>query len=185
MKRSGLSSRAFITILLIGVMLIAGCVSRFRQDLYLTGEGPQKRVKVEHTRFIRSADLTDPHDQMKYRTGKHNVGILTIATRLGKPDTTSPAWNFSFDESWRADVYLQLPEPLRDGRYTLQENSFAVLLEQYQLSGNERVFYALSGFLTIDSMSSRDAYCRITGEYANAKKEPMNLDGTFKLKIRD
>ncbi len=186
MKQSRISIPVWCAALLFPLLAVTGCVSRFRQDLYLTGEGPQKRVTVEGTKFIADATLNNPLDNMKYRAGSQNVGILTIATRFNKSDSvqTTP-WNFSFDESWRADVYLQLPKPLKDGQYLLQEHSFAVLLEQYELSGDERVFYALTGHLTIDSLTSRDAYCHINGEFANGKKEPMNLDGSFKLKIHE
>ncbi len=174
-----------IAVLLVQTMQIAGCASRFRQDLYLTGEGPRKRVKIEHTQLIRDADLSDPQEQTKYKAGDHNVAVLTVSTRHNRPDSSGTAWEFSFDESWRADVYIQMPEPIQPGRYNLQGLSYAVLIEQYQLTNDQRAFYALSGDFVVDSISMRDAFVTINGKYANAKQESMTLDGTFKLKFRE
>ena len=45
---------------LVSVVLLFGCTSRYRLDLYLTSEGNQKKVKVEKAELLAGSALNDP-----------------------------------------------------------------------------------------------------------------------------
>ena len=66
---------------LAGVVLLAGCTSRYRLDLFMVIDGRDKKVSVESTEYIIDARLNDPFDDNKIAAGEGGVVVLTTGTR--------------------------------------------------------------------------------------------------------
>ena len=133
------------------LLILSNCSSRLRQELFITSDDVKRKVKVIQTELFLSSQLNNPKTENKIIPGKGNTAILTLGCRWSKNDEKSKQL-LSFDEYWKARFYLQLPEQLEPQQLNLKDISFFIILGQYQIPKDEKLFLPRSGSLSIDSM---------------------------------
>ena len=168
--------------LVIAVIVIDACSSRYRFDLYMSTEGNRRKIKVEQTQFIMDANLGNPHADDKVVIGHGNVAVVTIGTR-GKRTSDIPTGVFGFDEYLRCQIYLQLPDMPKPDTIDLQDNSFIHLLGRFDWSADDKIFLPDSGFFIIDSVTTSNIFVTINGRYENPSGYTFAFDGRVKTGI--
>jgi hypothetical protein len=163
------------------LLLLLGCTSRYRLDLYLIRGENRKKVKVESTQFIREAVLGNPYSRDKVVNGKGNCVVLTTGTR-GERVGGEASDFISWDRYLRYDIYLQLPLDRPSGSIPLKNNAFLSLLGQFARPADETVYIATGGQLIVDSVTDKRLFATIDGQFANAVGEPVSFKGQFKVK---
>ena len=114
-----MKSKNYIIILLL--LSIVSCSSRYRLDLFMKTETGNKKVKVEKTDYISNVRLGDPFGDIKILPGESNVGILTVGSR-GFSYKRAAEDFLTFDEYLRNRIYFQFPLPLKRGTFDLKDN---------------------------------------------------------------
>jgi hypothetical protein len=173
-----------LLLLLVCSILLFGCASRYRLDLYLTSEGNQKKVKVEKTELLAGAALNDPYAGQKTIDGFATTAIITTGTRWQQPEDKR-VFMLGFDEYLRCHIYIQLPQTPAADTIDLQGNSFVHLLGRYDLPAESKIFLPSSGTFVVDSVTSKHLFGTIHGQYENRSGTPLDFDGQFKMKITD
>ena len=183
--RSPVFRQIIVLSIILMVLSILGCSSRYRLDLFLQTESFQKKVNVEQTQFIKDSRLADPLSDSKIILGNGNSAIITVSTRIktkNELDTDIPQI-FTFDNIWKSHLYLNIPQKYEIKKYELIGNSFINLLEHYELKSEEKVFLPRSGYYQIDSVTSSLMFLTIDGEFINQNNISVSLNGQFKIKI--
>ncbi len=168
---------------ILSLLILLSCSSRLRLELFVTTDEVKRKVKVNQTDLFLSSRLNNPKADKKIIPGKSNTAVLTLGGRWEKNDENSKQL-LSFDEYWKARLYLQLPEQLESQKLNLKDNSFFILLGQYQIPKDEKIFLPQSGSLTIDSLASNRLFISIDGIFKNPSQITYNLNGKFKLKVK-
>ena len=170
-----------VAIILVLMQLVA-CTSRYRLDLYLISDETRWKIKVEQTQYIVDGVLGTPMAEEKIVPGNGNCIVLMTGTR-GKNVDTDPSTLVSYDQYLRYRIYLQLPARPQTGSFELVNNSFVQLMGHYEVSADQKVFLPRMGRLVIDSISGKHLYGDIDGRFTNNQGEPVALQGKFKVKI--
>lgn len=176
--------RTLPLLILLSLSLAPGCTSRYRLDLFVSGESnPNARLKIEGTELIHDAAPGDPYARTKIVPGPQNLGIVTASTRW----QDEPIEGFhlvSFDRYWTARIYLALPAPVSAGNWEVStERTYLHLLGHYEWDEREKIFLPDSGSYAIDSVSGETAYFTLAAVYRNEQGKRLLLDGRFKMKI--
>ncbi len=167
---------------LVGAVLLFGCSSRYRLDLYMMSEGNKKKVKVEKAEFISGSALNDPYAKVKIVDGSASTAIITTGTRWERSENHR-AFMLGFDEYLKCRIYLQLPYQPTVDTIVLAGNSFVQLLGRYELPLESKIFLPASGTFVVDSVTSQNLFGAIQGRYENRSGAPLEFDGRFKVKI--
>ena len=172
------------SIILLVLLSLLSCSSRYKLDLFMISETGNSKVKVEKTDYISNVRLGDPFGDIKILPGESNVGILTVGTRgfTYKKDAED---FLTFDEYLRNRIYFQFPKPLKTGTFELKNNSFIHLLGRYDWQAEDKIFLPLSGQVVIDSITEKNLFGQVAGKYENRAKIQFEFNGQFKLKISD
>lgn len=168
--------------LFIGLTLFCGCTSRYRLNLYMTGEGHTKKVKVEKTEFIPYAVLSDPYADEKIVAGAANVATITTGTRWQRPEDKR-VFMFGFDEYLKCLIYIQFPQALSPDTIDLSGNSFVHLLGRYDLPAESKIFLPASGTAVIDSVTSKHLFVSLHSRYENKSGKPLAFEGQLKVRM--
>ncbi len=164
------------------MLLTAGCISRYRLDLYFETRQKQAKVKIEQTNYVPGTVLLDPYAEKKIISGDGSTVVLTVGFR-GKEVTGFKNLGIGFDEYIKYLLFFQLPPVPDTVTFTLTpQNSFVQLLGHYELQPEQKIFLPTTGMLKIDSLSSGNLYCTIDGQYQNTEKNPVHIYGRFKVK---
>jgi hypothetical protein len=169
---------------LVGAVLLFGCTSRYRLDLYMTSEGAKKKVKVEKAELLAGSALNDPYARQKTIDGVATTAIVTTGTRWHQPEDKR-VFMLGFDEYLRCRIYIQLPQTPTADTIDLPGNSFVHLLGRYDLPAESKIFLPVSGTFVVDSVTSKNLFGTIHGRYENTSGTPLDFDGQFKVKISD
>lgn len=169
-------------IYIFAMLTVIGCPSRYRLDLFVINNNINKKVKVAQTRFFENTSISNPFADSKLIAGESNTAILTTTTRW-KKGKTDISMIISFDEYWKAHLYLQLPHTMKTGKYEIEHKSFVQILGQYDIDPKEKIFLPTSGFYTIDSLISKKAFISISCDYKNSAGKSLGFNGKFKLKV--
>ena len=179
--------RLFFKSLVIFTLAIItfSCTSRYRLDLYVTNAETQKRVKVQQTSFVEKAVLGDPYSKIKIKKGEGNTAILTIGTRWAKKEKGRQQTPiiFTFDEYWKARLFLQIPLNFKKDKYYLKDKSLLHILGEYELKPKDKIFLPENGFYLIDSLSGKHIFITVNGEYKNDRGQKLKVNGKFKVKV--
>ncbi len=161
----------------------ASCSSRYRLELFMTAEETRSKVDVDQTDYFKSTVIADPKAENKLTTGPGDVVVLTINAR----DVHQANELYSvlkYNELITARVYLQFLDKPKLGSLPLPGNSFVHLLGEYDKLPEDKLFLADSGTVVVDSITSRQLFGTLHGQYKNPKGTPLLFDGRFKVKIR-
>ena len=169
---------------LVGLVLLFGCASRYRLDLYMTSEGARKKVKVEKAELLAGSALNDPYARQKTIDGIATTAIITTGARWHQPEDKR-VFMLGFDEYLRCRIYIQLPQTPVADTIDLPGNSFVHLLGRYDLPTESKIFLPVSGTFVVDSVTSKNLFGTIHGQYENRSGTPLDFDGQFKVKITD
>ncbi|NOY88367.1 MAG: hypothetical protein GXO93_03110 [FCB group bacterium] len=186
MKQKVIYRFFFQTVIVVAfIIAISGCTSRYRLDLYVTSAETQKRVKVQQTSFVEKAVLGDPYAKIKIKRGEGNTAILTIGARWAKKEKKRQQAPiiFTFDEYWKARLFLQLPLNLKENKYRLKNKSLLHILGEYELKPKDKIFLSANGFYLIDSLSGKHLFITVNGEYKNDRGQKLKVNGKFKVKM--
>ncbi len=167
---------------LLTSMLLVGCASRYRLDLYLTGENVRTKVKVEQTQHIPGTVLGDPYRDPRILSGDGSTALVTMGFR-GESFSGFTHFGIGFDQYVRHRLYLQLPAVPESDTIALLENSFMQMLGQYDITEQDKIFLPVEGLFVIDSVTSDRLFGTISGTFENPQKVPVSLDGRFKMKL--
>lgn len=173
--------QAKLFILILTIALIAGCASRYKLDLLMQSDGFDDKLKVNQTHFYPNTQLTDPYLDEKITKGSDNVLVATVSTRW----VMQSDQDFIFDENWKSYLFLQLPNPLKNDSLNINDRSFVTLLGYYQLSNDERIFNAESGFLKVDSVTDKNVFVSLNGIYKSKAGRILNINGELKGKVAE
>ena len=165
-----------------GLMLVLGCASRYRLDLYMMAEGHRKKVKIEGTEFIRGSQLNDPYADQKVVVGSLSTVVVTTGTRWRQSEDKR-VFMFGFDEYLKCLIYVQLPPVPGKDTIGLPGNSFVHVLGRYDLPAEDKIFLADSGAFFVDSVTSKNLFGTIQGRYKNRSASTLHYDGRFKVRI--
>ena len=169
-------SVALCVVSLIG----AACASRYRLDLYVTAAEHRQRIEVESDQYVMDAVVGHPYADDKVAAGPGNVAVVTIGGR--GTATESHRWHaLGFDESFRCQVYVQVPPMPQRDTSVLVDRSLIHILGRYEQPIEERVFLPREGLYIVDSITEGDIFFTIDGVYANASGDRIQLDGRFKV----
>jgi len=173
----------FTTLILI-VLSLAACTSRYRLDLYMVREGERKKVGVEESEFLMDVVIGNPYTRdNKLVAGDGNCLIISTGTR-GATQTAGQSDVLSWDRYLRFEIYMQLPLGKPSGRIPLKDNSFLNLLGHFERPVDETVYMPESGDLLIDSATDSHLFGTLNGEFANSAGERIGFEGQFKAKHR-
>jgi hypothetical protein len=164
------------------VILLAGCASRYRLDLFMATEGYRKKVKVEEAKFIPGTRLNNPYANPKIVPGAAGTVTVTTGTRWKRGEGTR-VFMFGFDEYRKCRIYVQLPPVPAKDTIELPGNSFAYLLGRYDLSPEHKVFPADSGTFVVDSVTAKNLFGTIHGRYRNKFGTSLEFHGRFKAAV--
>ena len=170
--------------LLLVVLLLAACTSRYRMEMFMDTGDERKKVKVEEKEFFPNTVLNDPYADIKLLEGDGNCLIVTIGTR-GDQVKTDRIKNlmFEYDEYLKERIYFQLPSELRPMSINLTGKSFIQLLGRYDQPAETKIYVPQTGALVIDSLVGNKLYGTLNGQYANNNGETVAFDGKFKVKV--
>ena len=169
---------------LVGSVLLFGCASRYRLDLYMTSEGARKKVKVEKAELLAGSALNDPYARQKTIDGLATTVIITTGARWQQSEDRR-VFMLGFDEYLRCRIYIQLPQTPVADTIDLQGNSFVHLLGRYDLPTESKIFLPVLGTFVVDSVTSKNLFGAIHGQYENKSGALLGFDGQFKVKITD
>lgn len=133
----------FLMLLLILSMTV-GCSSRYRMSVHVTSENGIKRTSVKEIKLINNASLNNPYREEKLIPGDNSVAIIELNFR-GQEKESKIEQLLSYDENVRLKLFLQISHPLKIENLTALDNSFAQLLEHFELPADEKMFIPKSG----------------------------------------
>lgn len=174
-----IGNRALLAMLLL---LLAGCTSRYRLNLYLIQGETRSKVKVEKTEFITEAVLGDPMARDKLIPGDGNCLILITGSR-GRTLDTEAQDLISYDRYTRYRVFLQLPPTVKAGSISLPDNSFVQMLGRYEVAAEDKMYFPADGTLVVDSLSGKKLFGTLDGRFENRRGETIAFSGKFKIKV--
>ncbi|HWR83404.1 MAG TPA: hypothetical protein VN285_08880 [Candidatus Deferrimicrobium sp.] len=171
-------------LIILGVIVLAGCASRYRLNLTLTAEGTSRKVKVENVEYLVGTKLDNPYSRDKTAAGAANVIIITTGARW--PESEGPTdVILRFDEYLRNRLFIQLPVQPEPDTLSLAGNSFVQLLGRYDLSPAAKMFLPTSGTFIIDSVDSRNLFGTIDGSYKSEPGMVYGFSGRIKVKVAE
>jgi hypothetical protein len=141
-------------------------------------------VKVEKTEFVPASQLNDPFADRKVIAGSASTVVITTGTRWRQPEDTR-VFMFAFDEYLKCRIYLQIPPIPAKDTTRFPGDSFIHVLSRYDLPSESNVFLADSGFVAIDSVTSKDLFGTIRGFYKGRSAATLHFDGRFKVRVTD
>ncbi|MBU0984653.1 MAG: hypothetical protein KKA42_12325 [candidate division Zixibacteria bacterium] len=168
---------------LLACVAVASCTSRYRLDFHLVQGEELQKVKIERTQYLPDAMLADPMGRDKVAPGPGNCAILVTGTR-GKTYSDNPDMLVAFDTYLRYSVFLQLPSRPEPDTISVINNSFVQLMEHYELSIEDRMYFGRSGTLVVDSIPGKHLFGTLDARYENASGEAVAFVGKFKIRIR-
>jgi hypothetical protein len=174
-----------IAIVFVITAALAGCVSRYRMEMYMVINNEQKKLKIDQTEYARDVVIGNPYADHKLLPGEDNCIILRTGTR-GESYSTDMTQSLFIgtDEYLRTLVYLEVPGlPSADTIKLTDKNSFVQILGRYEQPTEQKIFLPTSGQLVIDSLSGNRMFCTLDGSYANREGNPLTYQGRFKVKI--
>jgi len=172
---------SFITgLLMLLVLTMGACTSRYRMDFYMDLEEVRKKVDVDDAQYVMDVDLGDPLADEKLTVGSGSVAIVSVNTRW-KSRRQSDFAMLNYDENLRFQIYVQLPGQLQPDSSELVGQSFAQMLGRYDQAPGRKTFMANSGFWRIDSVASGHLFMTLQGEYENNVGTAVTFDGRFKV----
>jgi hypothetical protein len=169
---------------LVGSVLLFGCASRYRLDLYMTSEGATRKVKIEKAELLDGSALNDPYARQKTIDGIATTVIITTGARWHQPKDKR-VFMLGFDEYLKCRIYIQLPQTPAADTIDLRGNSFVHLLGRYDLPAESKIFLPVLGTFVVDSVTSKNLFGTINGRYENRSGAPLGFDGQLKVKIID
>jgi len=175
--------RLAVYVLLLAVVQLCACASRYRLRLFLTEKGEQHKVKVEQTEYIPARVLNEPTVLEKLVPGNGSSMILKIGGRRSAVRTEQSTL-ITYDEYFRCRLYAQLPPTPVTDTILLSDNSFVIVLGRYEMKAEDKVYRAQAGHLVIDSLVKNRFYATIDGLYANRTHDTLHLEGQFKVTYR-
>ncbi len=170
--------------IIIFALFISACSSRYRLDLYLTAQEERGRAKIETTELVKAAALGEIDTEISLIPGNGDVAIVTTGRR-GKLLKKGSQYALAFDEHLRVKLYLELPLDLHKAQYPMIDNSCAQLLGNFEMPPEQKIFGPVDGQFSIDSLKGSMLYLTVDGRFENKEKQVIELDGQFKMRIRD
>ena len=184
MRYPKLNLRLLAPSIFIFVVFLSACSSRYRLDLYLTADQARGRAEVETTELVKGAALRKTGTDLKLIPGDGEVAIVTTGRR-GKMQQKGAQYALSFDEHLRVKMYLELPCDLQKAQYPMVDNSCAQLLGNFEMPAKKKIFGPVEGQFSIDSLKGSMLYLTVDGRFENEDQQVIELDGQFKMRIRD
>lgn len=166
----------------IFLVILAGCISRYRMDLFLIAEGEPQKLKIEESTLVPNSVIGDPYADVKLRPGSHHT-LKLITSMRGKPLYSRPEMVISLDEYFRCCFFVHLPAQPRAESITLEDQSFVQVLGQWEVPSEEKIFLPVSGNLVVDSVASKKLYATIEGRFENRSGKSLEYRGQFKASI--
>lgn len=165
-------------------LLVGGCTSRYRKDLFLTSGEERSKVKVVTTEYISGVRLDNPYAERKVSPGAGSCLVLTTESRGRTVQTEFLPNIVQFDENLITQIYLQLPAKPEAGTISLQGNALVQIRGRYELSVQDKVFLPDStGTLIVDSLRNNQLFGTLRGRFANHTGSSLMFDGEFRAKI--
>lgn len=165
------------------LVIVAGCTSRYRVDLYLIQGENRTRVKIEKTEYAIDAVLGDPMSRDKLVSGKGNCLVLITGSR-GQTLEADTEDLVSYDRYLRYRIFLQLPVVVGPATINLKDNSFVQLMGWYERPAEDKLYFPQSGNLIVDSLSGKRLFGTLDGHFENHLGETVMFSGEFKAKIK-
>ncbi len=168
---------------LAATLVIAGCVSRYRVDLYMLRGEERKKVDVEETAYAADSRLNDPIADPKVIPGTSSTIMISIGTRGGTSGGKDLV--LGFDEYLKYRIYVELPARPAPGSIDLVGHSFVQLLMRYELPPAQKIFLPQSGSFVVDSLKGSDLYATLNkGVWKNSVDTTVAFEGELKIKIK-
>lgn len=164
-----------------GVLLLLGCSSRYRLELFLRHQQQMKKVDLEGTQYLRDVRIADPFQPDRLAPGSSSVAVATYGTRWNENGRVQFAV-FGWDEQMRCNLLLELPQMPQPDSFDLVDRSVVQLLGHYDWSPKRRIFLPQSGYFTLDSVTSKHLFFTIEGNFQNPQGEDLQLSGRFKVR---
>lgn len=171
-------------LLVILTLTLSACVSRYDLDLMLKRGELHREVTVERTEFVRDGVLNLPTAREKVTPGTGNCIIVHTGTR-GETIGANTDDFLQWDKHLKYDIFLQLGSRVETSTVQLPNNSYVLLVGEFDLPLENRVFSALAGSLVIDSIPSKYLYATIDGTYVNRVDDSVVFDGSFRVRVKD
>ncbi|MCX6834610.1 MAG: hypothetical protein NTW07_05665, partial [candidate division Zixibacteria bacterium] len=114
--------RTICFLVLFCSLLIPGCASRYRVELFLMQNDQRTEVKVEKSEYLIGTVLGDPSSGDKVSPGDGNCLVIITGSRGQTLDTKAEDL-VSFDRYDRFRIFLQLPSVITPDTLPLEGNS--------------------------------------------------------------
>jgi len=173
-----------IGVLVFFSLLVPGCASRYRIELFLMQNDQRTEVKVEKSEYLIGTVLDDPSSQDKVVPGDGNCLVIITGSR-GRTLEAKAEDMISFDRYDRFRIFLQLPSVLAPDTLSLEGNSFVQQLGRYEVEPENKMYFPVEGRMTVDSLSGKRLFGGIDGRFENHLKETVAFQGQFKAKVAD
>jgi len=168
--------------LVFSLVMLAGCVSRYRMDLFLITDGESQKLTIEESTLVPYSVIGNPYADVKLRPGSSHT-LKLITSMRGKPLYTRPEMVFALDEYYRCCFFVHLPAQPRAESIPLVDQSFVQVLGQWEVPTEEKIFLPVSGDLVVDSVVSKKLYATIDGRFENRSGKSLKYRGRFKASI--
>ena len=175
--------RPVVLLIIAAVTLCAGCVSRYRTDLFYLDDSGRKKVKVEETSFTENSRLNLPYEGTKIIPGENGTVVITTGMR-GDFLTGNRDLAIGFDEYRKYQIFLDLPLPPQPGTIELVDKSFVRLMKHYEKPAATKIYLPQSGTFVIDSVASGNLFGSIIdGRWLNQDSVQVGFEGQVKFKV--
>ena len=165
-------------------LLVSGCASRYRMELFLFQNDQRTEVKVEKSEYLMGTVLGDPSSLDKVVPGDGNCLTIITGSR-GRTLSTKAEDLVSFDRYDRFRIFLQLSSALTPGKLPLEGNSFVQQLGRYEVEPENKMYFPVEGNLIVDSLPGNRLFGRIDGRFENRLQDTVAFQGQFKAKVAD
>ncbi|MBD3258229.1 hypothetical protein GF377_07330 [candidate division GN15 bacterium] len=172
------------TILLLGLTALTGCVSRYDLDLFLVRGETSKEVKIDRTEFIKDGVLNVPTAREKIVPGSGNCLVIHTGTR-GETVAADAEDLLQWDKYLQFDIFIQLASRVEPTSINLVNNSYVLLVGEYDRPLAERVFSAEDGTVVIDSIPNDFLYASINSVFVNPIDDTVRFAGDFRVRIEN
>jgi hypothetical protein len=163
-------------------LLVPGCASRYRIELFLTQNSQRTEVKVEKSEYLIGTVLGDPSSQDKVSPGDGNCLVIITGSR-GRTLDAKAEDLVSFDRYNRFRIFLQLPSVITPDTLPLEGNSFVQQLGRYEVEVENKMYFPIEGTAVVDSLSGNRLFGGIDGRFQNKLQESVVFQGQFKVKV--
>jgi hypothetical protein len=174
--------RAICFLALFSSLLVPGCASRYRIELFLMQNYQRTEVKIEKSEYLIGTVLGDPSSQDKVSPGNGNCLVIITGSR-GRTLDTKAEDLISFDRYNRFRIFIQLPSVLAPDTLSLDGNSFVQQLGRYEVELENKMYFPIEGKLIVDSLSGNRLFGGIDGRFQNRLEESVAFQGQFKVKV--